>query len=197
MKKLSIILAGFLMTGVALAHVPVVTLDPIGSLEYASFPQTYNVTGTVTHTDPSNVDAVKDLTLWIDGIVEGAVIASPFDGDSSPSALFSLPWNITSSGTYIVKVTAKHGGSTGEDLEDVVVSETEVYVGECPAAPAVAVHYLQSLGVKSGSKTFKNIVSLVAKNMGPTTDFNSMSACDEGYEGAVQAFVDANMSVAK
>lgn len=193
--------AAFLLGAVVLlADAPVISIDPIGLLSYASFPQVYNVTGTVTHAPPppgSSVTSVKDLTLKINGVQEGVVITSPFSGNTDPSAQFSLPWNIAGPGTYTVQVSARHGNDTGMD-EEIVLVESTVVVSQCPAAPSVAAHYLQTLGIKSGSKIYKNIVSLVAQHMGPTTDFDGVHACDSvAYETAVKAFVDTHMSVPK
>jgi hypothetical protein len=70
-------------------------------------------------------------------------------------------------------------------------------VCEEPAAPAIAAAYLKELGVKSGSKLFKNVVSLVAHEMGPDTEFQGSNRCDNDYVSKVQDFVDANQSVSK
>lgn len=57
---------------------------------------------------------------------------------------------------------------------------------ECPAAPSIAAHYLHEQGIKSGSETFKNVVSVISKQMGPQTDFNNVQACrTEEYKGLV------------
>lgn len=191
MKKIFVILGILLAAGVAFAHAPEVQIDPIGPLEYATFPQNYNVTGTITHTNPSNVDAVKDLTLWIDGVIEGAVIESPFDGDSSSSAIFSLPWSIVGPGTYDVKVTAKHGGNQGEDTEEVVVAQAEVVITECPAAPAIAGEYLKnSLDIKPGSTIWKKVIKAVANQTGSKGSLWAANACDSDYPDQVKSFVD-------
>lgn len=181
--------------GVVFAHAPTVVINPIGPLSYATFPQTYNVTGTVTHENPSNVSAVTDVTLFINNIQEG-VAFNPNSGND-PSAPFVLPWNITGPGTYDVTVTARHGNDIGEDLEQVVVSSTQVTISQCPAAPSIAAHYLQSQSIKSGSKLFKNVISLVAQHMGPETNFDGIGACDSGYETVVKTFVDGHMTVSK
>lgn len=58
---------------------------------------------------------------------------------------------------------------------------------ECPAAPSIAAHYLHEQGIKAGSETFKNIISVISKQMGPQTDFNNEKACDtEDYERIVE-----------
>jgi hypothetical protein len=60
---------------------------------------------------------------------------------------------------------------------------------ECPAAPAIAAHYLHDHGVRPGSSAYSNIVAAVAAHMGPTTDFDGIAKCDSGYASAVEAFV--------
>lgn len=60
----------------------------------------------------------------------------------------------------------------------------------CPAAPSIAAKYLKSLGVKPGSSTEKNIISLVARFMGPQKNFGGVGACDSAYGAKVTSFVD-------
>jgi len=194
MKKLFLGIVVFLVTlmlgtGVIFADTPGVVIDPIPTLSYSSFPQIYNVTGTITNS-PS-IQAINELKLFIDGTQEGATI-DPTSGPGVLSATFSLPWNINGPGTYTVKVTAKHG-SEGMDEEIVLVEQT-IVVLYYPAAPAIAAHYLKSLGEKSGSKTFKNVISLVAQYMGPTTDFNGVTKEDPSYESTVENYVDGLLS---
>lgn len=52
--------------------VPTVTIDIPAKLSYSSFPQAYNIVGTVSHGSPSNVSAVKDLTLAINGVQQSS-----------------------------------------------------------------------------------------------------------------------------
>jgi hypothetical protein len=182
------LLATVLLSGVGilLADAPTVTVDPIGTLSYASFPQVCSVTGILHH--PPDTDAISELKLFINGVQEG-VTQDPEEADHDEYCNFSLPWTITGPGTYVITVTAKQGRWTGEDTETVVVEQT-VVVLYYPAAPAVAVHYLQDLGVKAGSPTFKNIVSSVARHMGPETDFDGVAKEDPAYEQTVEDFVD-------
>ncbi len=172
--------------GLLLANAPTVTMDPIEPLSYASFPQLYNVTGSLYHSN--NINPVSELMLFINGVQEGDA-QNPQEANPDAYFDFSLPWTITGPGTYVVKVTASHANSTGEDTEEVVVEQTVVVL--CyPAAPAIAAHYLQALGVKAGSPTFKNIVSSVAHHMGPETDFDGVAKEDPAYEQTVEDFVD-------
>ncbi len=175
--------------GVLLADAPTVMMDPIGTLSYASFPQVYNVTGTLNHSP--NISSISELKLFINDVQAGAT-QDPQTADPITSWSFGLPWTITGPGTYVVAVTARHGSPAtgiGEDTEEVVVEQTVVVL--CyPAAPAIAAHYLQDLGVKAGSPTFKNIVSSVAHHMGPETDFDGVAKEDPAYEQTVEDFVD-------
>jgi hypothetical protein len=181
------------ITGVALASSPTVTMDPIGTLMYPIFPQNYDVTGTVSHTP--NLNPVSSVTLTIDGLFESSEV---IPNGSGSTFNYTLPWSILSAGTYNVMVTASHGSADGIAEEIVeVIYDGPVVVNVCPAAPSIAAHYLKDLGIRSGSKTFKNIVSLVADHMGPQTDFDGVMSCDEGYADVVMTFVDAHMNVSK
>jgi hypothetical protein len=174
-----------------LAHAPIVTMDPIGPLSYATFPQVYNVTGAVCHSDPGNVSGVTDVTLLINTVQEGTTF-NPNAGND-PCDNFSLPWNITGAGSYNVVVTARHGNALGQDSEVVVVSSTTVVVAQCKAAPAVAAALLKDHSVKP--KAVNNYISQVAHQMGPQTDFNGVEACSEAaYRTAVDSYLDITLN---
>ncbi len=209
MRTLVFALVAFIMsTTVVFAHAPVLTIDSVGALEYATFPQVYNVTGVIAH---NPLSSIKNLTLWVNGATS-TVIVDPYPLSTATTSPFSLPWNITAPGTYTLFVTAKHGttGSTGTSTSETVsvtqtvivppppppveeppVEEPPVTVTECPAAPSYAAHYLKSLGIKAGGKPYKNMVSAVAGHMGPQTRFNGVDACTmPAYEQAVKIFID-------
>ena len=180
-----------LAASVAFAHAPTVTMDPIGNLSYASFPQTYNVTGQVCHSNPANVSAVSEVTLYIDNVQHGTAF-NPNAGNAA-CANFSLPWTISAPGTYTVKVTARHGNDLGWDDEVVVVSGT-ITVTHCPAAPAIASDYLRNtVGWKPVTGKFKYIMNLVAGQTGVNGSLWAANACEAWYPGAVIAFVNANI----
>ena len=193
MKKATAFGAGIVgvlaIAGVAFASAPTITLDPIGPLDYATFPQVYDVTGTINHSP--NVSSVVDLTLFIDDVQEGATQNPTGVGTSEE---FSLPWNILSPGTYDVKVTARHGGDTGEDTqEDVVITQTTVVITECPAAPAIAGAYLRSIPVKEGSAKWKQVIKAVAGETGSKGSLWAANACEAGYPQEVRDFVDSSL----
>jgi hypothetical protein len=123
-----------------------------------------------------------------DGLAPGAWVEITFHADAPCDVLLatfqtaafqepdnvSTPFTLTSPTTYpTVDVTA---GSCSLD-ED------------CPAAPAIAAHYLHDHGVRPGTSTYDNIVAAVADHMGPETDFNGIGKCAEGYAAAVEGFV--------
>jgi hypothetical protein len=66
-----------------------------------------------------------------------------------------------------------------------VIKTASAPVIEYPAAPAIATHYLQSLGLKPNSVTFKNYVSKVAAHMTPGAKFEGLAPSDPGYAQAV------------
>lgn len=197
---LAVVLAFGMSASIAFAHAPVITIDPVGPLEYATFPQTYEVTGTIVH---NPLSSIQNLTLRVNGVIESA-IALPYPESAATTSVFALPWNITAPGTYTLSVTARHGttGQTGTSSDAIVeVSETvivpppdeepPVIITECLAAPAVAAQYLKELGIKAGGKTHKNVIAAVAQHMGPRKGFNSIDACAmPAYENAVKTFVD-------
>lgn len=209
MKTLALAVFAFIIsTSVAFAHAPVLTIDPVGALEFASFPQVEEVTGVITH---NPLSAIQNLTLQVNGEIE-SVIALPYPESTATTSSFALPWNITAPGTYTLMVSARHGttGATGTSTEEVVtVTETvvvpppeeeededddeepPVVIMECPAAPAIAAAYLKELGMKAGGKGRPNVISHVARHMGPQKRFNGVDACaTSAYESAVKAFVD-------
>ena len=61
---------------------------------------------------------------------------------------------------------------------------------DCPAAPSIAAHYLQTIGISPGSSEGHSIVSDVAHEMGPQTNFQGVGACDPAYAQKVKDFVD-------
>lgn len=196
MKKTSFVLVlvvGLFAAGVALADAPMITLDPVGPLDYATFPQAYDVTGTIQHGSGSNgLNPVDSVDLYIDGTFESTQAIANGIGSSFG---FSLPWNITSAGTYMVEVRAVHGAAEGSDSEEVTVTMTvlpPVVVTECPAAPAIAAGYMRNdLGIKAGSKTWQSIMKQVAGETGSHGSLWAANACDADYADDVKAFVDS------
>lgn len=89
----------------------------------------------------------------------------------------------------------------GYSLEEALELAEEEFEGEkgpsvsCPAAPAIAAMLLKGIGNKSGKgKGSVNYISLVARQMGPGTDFNGQPKQIDGqpnplYEQAVLDFL--------
>jgi len=63
-------------------------------------------------------------------------------------------------------------------------------VVECLPAPAHAAHHMREIGIKPTHFLFKNIVSYVARHMGPQNAFDGVVACDIEYPLVVRGFVD-------
>ena len=163
------------------ATAPTIELNPIGPLTYASFPQTYNVTGTATFSNP-----LQELQLQIDGTLHGVALGTITAANSPYS--FSFPWTITQPGTYEVKVTGKHGNAWGYDDEEVVVTTTVVV--DFPAAPAIAAELLRENGVRG--RDHGKYVSMVAHEMGSWDEDENGS----WFHGINKSIVVENVEIA-
>ncbi|UTR11524.1 hypothetical protein MM300_04110 [Evansella sp. LMS18] len=193
MKKLTITMAMLLSLLIAsvsfAAFVPSISLNPIGNLNFSEFPQVYEVTGTATSDKP-----IQDLGLYIDGELHGDAFDTISKGENKDETYhFSFDWNITEPGEYSVKVKGRHGNEWGNDSEEVIVS-TDVVEVDYPAAPAVANKLLKDAGIGNmlgKGKNGINLISSVAHEMGPGTDFHGVEKSDtEAYEAAVKAFLN-------
>jgi len=211
-KTFSLIaLSGLLVGGaVAFANPPVITVDAIADMEFATFPQAYVVTGSVTH-DSATGPGVKNVCrLTFFEVVAGNGLSTTtlvsLTGTTSISTYFGwspdcletdnwwADWSITAPGTYTVVATAKHIGANDTDDEVTVITQTPVVVSGCPAAPAIAVDYLMNtLGWKPVSGKFKSIVKLVAGQTGSNGSLWAANACESWYEQATIDFVNANI----
>lgn len=163
--------SSFLFSQNSYAQVPTVTIDKIGPLEYKKFPQTYNVTGTVT----LKPGVTLRLILTINEEKETAYGSSPADYLyylESSSKRFSLPWSIKGPGTYEVKVRAKYSPiEIGVDMQTVKVTrkkETkpapsieEPSEEEAPAAETAPV-------TEEVPRTFTEVIRKTAKDVGTT-----------------------------
>ncbi len=114
---LSLLLTIFQPVMVAWADAPSISINSIAPIETCSFPYAQSVTGSISHSP--NITSLTDLKLFVNNTQVGSTI--------NPASPFSLPWSITASGTYTVKVEARHGGSTGssEITVDVTCEEVE------------------------------------------------------------------------
>jgi hypothetical protein len=198
----AVLVSMFALPASAAAPVPGVNITAIGGQDATSGAVTLNVLGFPTTVALDGVANIDHATL------DGANLAFSDNGvqfysdhyfagiGNEDTANFTVPWTITAGGLHNVVATVTHGNVDGTDSVLVTIN-LNIAVNECPAAPSVAAHYLQMLGIKSGSKIFKNVISLVAGHMGPQTNFDGVKACDAGYAPVVQAYVDSHMSVAK
>lgn len=173
------------------------------SLVFGSFPATVPVTGDVSFTGGTgagntNLCAVKDLTVTVDGVRIGYVDkVGHTNGTPSCDDTFttwSYPWTIDAAGTYTIKVTARVTNDVGTDAEEVVVTQ-QTLTADYPAAPAVAAHILKDKGVSPRYGTPRNggnYISDVAAEMGPQTDFHGVSKDSvDAYRSEVEAYLDA------
>jgi hypothetical protein len=80
-------------------------------------------------------------------------------------------------------------------VNEATEEDDEPVVEACgPAAPALAAAYLKSQGIKPGGPGRFNLVAAVATQLGgPRATFDGLTKCDEGYQAAVEAFLDAEI----
>ncbi len=127
------------------------------------------------------------------GNVYGPVpVSLPYNFSNVFTASFT-PGPLTNTLSFVVR---NWGGNfnpnpTGLLYKAVVNYCTPNAAPECPAAPAVAAAYLQSLGIKPGSTQGKNIISQVAQHMGLQSNFDNVPACQlSNYSNAVKAYIN-------
>ena len=131
------------------------------------------------------------------GAGEGSTTLAAPEGDAAGSvagAGFSATGTLTCTPTSVGTYTYRLAYSGDHDYAGSVsasagVAVTDVTVQVCEAAPAIAVDYLRSQGVKPGSATWRTVVKAVARQTGSKGDFFAQHACDTGYQGAVEAYV--------
>jgi hypothetical protein len=103
--------------------------------------------------------------------------------------------------TYDVKYDPAGGSSpfegnySGSDSADGSVTVEQATVQVCKAAPAIAVEYMQSQGVKPGSKKWKDVVTDVAMQTGVNGDFFAKNVCDSSYAPGVIDYVHGHWGV--
>lgn len=183
MKKSCLLLALVVaMTSGISGDTPGVSISsPTGTVFSASFPFTLPISFTVSHAE------VKDLNV-LDVQVNGASIftggnpiGNPFKGPGNTNVCSSAmvlpnisacnvadpgnasataPWTVPAPGTYTVVVSVRHQGLTGEDEEEVMVSQL---TAEYPAPPAVANAYINA-NLKGTGKVRGCVISQIAEN---------------------------------
>lgn len=182
-----------------LADAPFVTVEmtPIGTLTYTSFPQTYDVIGTVSAFDGGKID-------WVKLVINGTDHGDPVNIGVNNQVVaynFSFPWNIVEAGTYDVRVIAAiQGKKTGDDFETVEVilegnGGGEVIV-DYPAAPAIANELLREHNISHRYGKKGNYISDVAQQMGKGASFPDKDGIyieksdHEAYRAAVDYYLD-------
>lgn len=155
-------------------HNYAVTVNQDGSFTGASLDQGERVTGTFNGTT---------FTIRSDYATTGYYYTATGTVDPATGT-------ITGSGT----------GSTGDQFRIIITNGAtctgggggQPTTGNCPAAPAVANAYLRERHIRG--RTHGRIVSAVARHMGPGSSFDGMQPCDQGYAGAVRAYIDRQLA---
>lgn len=202
-----VVFASVLFSGAASADEPTVTiLSPSSTVYLATYPSNVPLSFRVNH--PTGfIYQLSALNVEVDGtsiVNGGSTIGNPFGGnvescantsaaagitsciiDSSTQATVGANWSVPAPGNYILNVSVKHQGATGEDEESVVVA---TLTAEYPAPPAVANAYINAhYSIKSKARGC--VISAIAE----------LHAKDSAYGpkggpynvGAIQADVDA------
>lgn len=157
-----------------------VILDPIESQEYSTFPQTLDVTGTVTGDKNAELDSV---TLFVNGHKISKQSLNDTIGKNGCD--FLLNWDISDPGSYDVKVVAKSDGISASDEQDVEITledEEEDNGAINKAAPAVAAKLLKESGIKHHYEG-GNYISDVAR------EFEVEEDSDAAYEEQINSFL--------
>jgi len=189
-----------------------VVMEPIESQEYAEFPQTLDVNGTILGEQDDQISWIK---LFIDDVERYQVVLNTNLGEDGYE--FSLPWSINKQGSYEVKVVAHverdgevgvevdgyqknvriHYDDPAEDDDEEAIDDEEADNEEAneeatenyPAAPAVAAKILKDLGIKHNYGD-GNYINDIAKEMGPGTEFQGVAKTDTvAYEAEIRAFL--------
>jgi ABC-type glycerol-3-phosphate transport system substrate-binding protein len=148
---------------------------------------------TLTATWTTNKDVTR--SEWSIGTTGQGQVS--FAGATSGTSTFTF--TPTAPGTYCICFEiwhhadprgSGHGVTNRWAKECVTITVTEA--AECPAAPAIANAYLDSIGFTGGRGW---IISAVTEEMGPGNDFHGYSKCDAEYAPEVIDFVDYLLSL--
>jgi hypothetical protein len=119
-----------LAIGTAFGHAPGVSITSTDSLQYAEFPQTQTITGTVSHEaegEGGNVCAIEGLRIAVDSqvlLITGRP-AQLFGWDcSQTTADWQVDWVIEEPGIYTVSARAMHDGENTMVTQEVTVTQT-------------------------------------------------------------------------
>jgi hypothetical protein len=168
----------------AFADAPSVTINaPLsGTFFLPTFPASVDIMFNVSHSP--NLNSLNKLDVQVDSVslagfaVEGSVFnggdnscsaalvsaTSSCVSDGETSADITVPWEISQPGTYVLTVSARHGGSTGSDEETVEYLEDVVVDVEYPAPPAVSNEYINANGYKLTGSRRGCVISKIADN---------------------------------
>lgn len=173
-------------TSVALADAPTVTVgtNPAGPIIELINPGLDPVQVSAGLGHSPNLNSIQAFDLLVDG---GSGFASIIGGPKNPytggnacdstitslANLVSCATNNSNAGTitvswtpavgvYIVRATARHGGNTGTDDEEVTIVQETVVSVEYPAPPAVANEYINSKYKRISGSCRGYIISTIA-----------------------------------
>ncbi|RDU37316.1 hypothetical protein DRW41_05545 [Neobacillus piezotolerans] len=174
-----------------------IKLNPLAQeYSFTSFPQTINITGKASNSDP----VAAEIQLYINENPFGDSVTVPAQKNN---VAFSLPWTITEPGTYKVKVTLikknPNRDDYAEDTETVLISQQ--VTADYPAAPAIAAKLLKEASIQAKYGKNGNYISDVAQLMGQGATFPVFIADDTidyyvsksdvvNYENAVRAYLE-------
>ncbi len=145
------------------------------------------------------------LHLSADNSVQAFLDNSSVGTSPNFTTVTDLPLTITP-GAHELEFVVKNDAYEGDTNPTGVIYRADVNycvpnippVNNCPAAPSIAAAYLKDvLHIKPGSAQYTNVISAVARNMGPQTFFNGTGSCHPSYTNIVQAYVDAHKNDSK
>ena len=158
------------LTQLAYADAPTLTINsPTGTVYVASFPTAQQLSVTLSHND---LKSLAVLELAVNGVSLTGAIGNPFDNSNNckypnmsvtsscttnglDQATFTVPWTVSSPGTYVVTASVKHQGTEGEVTETVTFALVAV---EYPAPPAIANAYINQIYGGRGSARVRGCV---------------------------------------
>lgn len=160
-------------------------------------------------------DVLESLVIEVQQIGQSGKVtmtlideASEFVTMSNDHYYFEKKWDVTKAGDFRITVNAVLDVDESvndrplNDSQDVKVTLNPNYQGDkdedmgtYPAAPAVAGKILKSYGIPNNVGG-KNLIALVAKKMGPGTDFNGIAKTNTvQYKAAITDFLEDQLGV--
>ena len=178
--------AAALTASAAFATEPTLNItSPTGSVVVSGFPYGVPITLTVYHPDELKATNVLDVQVNGKSILPGqTAIGNPFQlsgNDTGCSAAVNsgglsctlgdvyhatvtVPWTVSSPGSYVLSISLKSTGDTGTDSETVNVQVVSL---EYPAPPAIANEYINTTDLKKAAPKIRGcVLNVIAHNHG-------------------------------